>query len=245
VIDPLLPLLDLPDVAQAAERARGALARVHRHKANRRGWPATAAEASVRAARASAAIAGGPVSLPADGLVTDPVLAGALRVGQELDGGALTALVGVWKRAPLQALARLQLLAAADLTDDDARLGRPRNGASERLDMLAQTVLATTVAAPVVAAVVHGELLTFKPFGLGDGVVARAASRLVAVATGLDPHNLGVPEVSWLRRPVAYQAAAAAFAAGAPAGLASWIILCCNAFTDGAREAVSIAEMAG
>ncbi len=33
-----------------------------------------------------------------------------------------------------------------------------------------------------------------EPFGTADGIVARAASRLVAVSSGgLDPHNLGVP----------------------------------------------------
>ncbi|OOL30360.1 oxidoreductase, partial [Rhodococcus rhodochrous] len=42
--DPLQPLLDLPGVRDAADRARDALAEVHRHKTNRRGWPNTAAE---------------------------------------------------------------------------------------------------------------------------------------------------------------------------------------------------------
>ncbi|MGH3811927.1 MAG: oxidoreductase, partial [Pseudonocardiaceae bacterium] len=46
--------MDLPGVAEAVTRARDGVARVHRHPANRRGWPVTAAEASVRAARASA-----------------------------------------------------------------------------------------------------------------------------------------------------------------------------------------------
>ena len=64
------------------------------------------------------------------------MLAGALRVAEALEGGA-TALVGVWQRAPLQAIARLHALAAADLTDDD-RLGRPRADADvgRRLEML-------------------------------------------------------------------------------------------------------------
>src|SRR5699024_10864095 len=57
--DPLAPIMDLPGVADAAERARAALGEAHRHKTNRRGWPQTATEAAVRAARASAAIDGG------------------------------------------------------------------------------------------------------------------------------------------------------------------------------------------
>ena len=124
------------------------------------------------------------------------MLAGALRVSEALEGGA-TSLVGVWQRAPLQAIARLHALAAADLADDD-RLGRPRGDADvgRRLALLADIVTGGhEVPAPVLAAVAHGELLTLAPFGTADGVVARAVSRLVTIASGLDPHGLGVPEV--------------------------------------------------
>ncbi|AYF78688.1 oxidoreductase [Nocardia yunnanensis] len=244
--DPLQPLVDLPGVREAADQARDALAEVHRHRANRRGWPTTAAEAAVRAARSSAAIEGGTIDLPADGRVEDPILAGALRVGQALDAEALTNLVAIWQRAPLQALARLHLLAAADLVDDEQQLGRPRNvpGVAERLDLLVQTITTTKAPAPIIAAVVHGELLTLRPFGTADGLVARAASRLVAVSTGLDPHSLGVPEVFWLRRRHPYLEAAAAFGMGTPDGVATWILHTCTALEDGAREARSIADSA-
>ncbi|TQM29235.1 oxidoreductase [Nocardia bhagyanarayanae] len=244
--DPLQPLVDLPGVRDAADRARDALAAVHRHKSNRRGWAVTAAEAAVRAARSSAAIDGGSTELPADGQVGDPILAGSLRVGQALDGDALRNLAGTWQRAPLQALARLHLLAAADLVTDEELLGRPRTdpGVAERLDLLAQTVLTTKAPAPVVAAVVHGELLALRPFGTADGIVARAASRLVSVARGLDPHSLGVPEVFWLRRKQAYDAAAAEFGTGRPDAVGGWVIFCCGALEDGAREATSIADAA-
>ncbi|MBF6216038.1 oxidoreductase [Nocardia puris] len=244
--DPLQPLVDLPGVRDAADRARDTLAAVHRHKANRRGWPTTAAEAAVRAARSSAAIDGGSTELPADGRVEDPILAGSLRVGQALDGDALRNLAGVWQRAPLQALARLHLLAAADMVSDEQTLGRPRTtpGVAERLDVLAQTVLTTRAPAPVIASVVHGELLTLRPFGTADGIVARAAARLVTVSSGLDPHALGVPEVFWLRRRQAYLDAAAAFGTGQPETVGGWVIFCCGALEDGAREATSIADAA-
>ncbi|MEV0250096.1 oxidoreductase [Nocardia sp. NPDC050712] len=245
--DPLQPLVDLPGVQDAADRARDALAVVHRHQANRRGWPTTAAEAAVRAARSSAAIDGGSTELPtAEGVVEDPILAGSLRVGQALDADALRTLTGVWQRAPLQALARLHLQAAADLVTDETLLGRPRSapGVAERLDLLTQTVLATRAPAPVIAAVVHGELLTLRPFGTADGIVARAAARLVTVSSGLDPHSLGVPEVFWLRRRQAYLDAAAAFGTGEPDAVGAWVILCCAALEDGAREAASIADSA-
>ncbi|MFE6863888.1 oxidoreductase [Nocardia sp. NPDC057668] len=244
--DPLQPLVDLPGVLEAADKARDALAFVHRHQANRRGWPTTAAEAAVRAARSSAAIEGGTIELPADGNVEDPILAGALRVGQALDGEPLQSLVRVWERAPLQALARLHLLAAADMVQDKQTLGRPRDvrGVAERLDQLVQTIQVTKAPAPVIAAVVHGELLSLRPFGDGDGIVARAASRLVAVSTGLDPHSLGVPEVFWLRRRQAYLDAAAGFGMGTADGVGGWVLFVCGALEDGAREAKSIADSA-
>ncbi|HUE35588.1 MAG TPA: oxidoreductase [Mycobacterium sp.] len=248
--DPLAPLMELPGVAEASDRARDALGRAHRHRANLRGWPVTAAEAALRAARASSVLDGGPVRLedlaeaaPGYQAVSDPVLGGALRVAQELEGGG-GALVGIWQRAPLQALARLHMLAAADLVDDD-RLGRPRTDGEvgPRLELLANLVTGRTrAAAPVVAAVAHGELLTLKPFGSADGVVARAVSRLVSIASGLDPHGLGVPEVSWMRKPADYRDAARRFADGTPDGVGAWLVLCCRAMQAGGQEALSIAE---
>ncbi|SPM30137.1 Fic family protein, partial [Mycobacterium terramassiliense] len=244
--DPLAPLLELPGVAEASDRARDALGRAHRHPANLRRWPVTAAEAALRAARASSVLDGGPVRLDdlADAAqVSEPVFGGALRVAQELEGGG-GPLIGIWQRAPLQALARLHVLAAAGQVDDD-RLGRPRPDADvgPRLELLAGLVTGRTSApAPVVAAVAHGELLTLKPFGSADGVVARAVSRLVTIASGLDPHGLGVPEVSWMRQPADYRDAACGFADGTAEGVGAWLVLCCRALQAGAQEALSIAE---
>lgn len=240
--DPLAPLADLPGVAEASEQAREALGRAHRHRTNLRGWPRTAAEAAVRAARASSVLDDGALQFSSEG-DPDPVLAGALRVADALEGGA-TSMVRVWQRAPLQAIARLHALAAADLTDDDG-LGRPRGDSevSQRLTLLADIVTGGTgVAAPVLSAVVHGELLTLAPFGTADGVVARAASRLVTISSGLDPHGLGVPEVYWMRRSGDYRAAARGFSSGTADGLTAWILLHCGGLHEGAREALSIAQ---
>ncbi|GAA4704372.1 hypothetical protein GCM10023215_50090 [Pseudonocardia yuanmonensis] len=239
--DPLAPLTELPGVADAVAAARAALVPVHNHQVNRRGWPATSAEAALRGARASAALDGAPLTPAREDHVTDPVLAGAVRVADEA-----TRLLAVWKGAPLQALARLHVLAATDLIpveEHEARLGRPREGASARLSLLADLVTGGTSApAPVVVAVVHGELLALRPFGTADGVVARAAARLTAVATGFDPKSLAVPEVGHLRRAQEYRAAAEGFAAGTPEGLREWILHCCRAWEAGAREGMSIAD---
>ena len=245
--DPLAPLADLPGVSAAADTARDALAAVHRHPANLRGWDKTATEASWRAGRSSAAIDGGSVELRRDGDFDDPILAGAMRVAQALDGEAADSLTAIFRRAPAQAFARLHMLAAADLVDDPDDLGRPRAGAevADRLDLLAQLITGSTrVAAPILAAVVHGELLSLGAFPTANGVVARAASRLVCMSTGLDPHNLGVPEVTWLRRVADYRVLSKAFGTGRPEALGEWIIFCCEALSAGAAEARSIADAA-
>ncbi|WP_106616586.1 oxidoreductase [Saccharothrix carnea] len=237
--DPLAPLLDLPGVADAVAAARDAVFQVHRHRVNLRGWATTAAEASVRAARASAALDGGPTAIPEDGTVSDPVLAGALRVAESLG-----VVFPTWQRAPLQALARLHVLAGADLGGE---LGRPRPapGVSSRLDLLAQLVTGgTSVPGPLLVAVVHGELMSLAPFDTANGVVARAASRLASIATGVDPKSLAVPEVFCLRRQNDYASALHGFSTGDPDGITRWILFHCEALEAGAREARGIADAA-
>src|SRR6185312_9794256 len=242
--DPLAPLVGLPGVADAVRRAREAVVALHRHPVNRTGWAASAAEAALRAARASAALDGAELAR-ADGVVSDPVLAGAVRVAE-----ATGRLLGTWRTAPLQALARLHVLAAADLGGSDADAdagsgaapGRPVRG-TERLALLAELVTgATAVPAPVLVAVVHGELLTLEPFPSANGVVGRAAARLAAISSGLDPRGLAVPEVGHLRTGAAYRDAARGFATGTPEGLAAWIRHCCDQWVMGAREGRSIAD---
>ncbi|PKV93482.1 hypothetical protein ATK30_4330 [Amycolatopsis echigonensis] len=238
--DPLKPLLELDGVAAAAKAAQDAVFAVHRLPANLRGGAETAAEASVRAARASAGIDGANPELPEDGSVTDPLLAGALRVAEKLES-----LLPTWRRAPLQALARLHLLAASDVVSDPDQLGRPQRG-GERLELLAQLVTgATSVPGPVLTAVVHGELLALAPFGSADGVVARAAARLSMIATGLDPKALTVPEVAYFRRVPRYVELAQGFAGGTADGVREWLLFCCEAFETGASEARSISSAAG
>jgi hypothetical protein len=233
-------LTRLPGVADAVVAARSAIAAVHRHPANRRGWPRTSAAASIRAARASAVLDGGSGEIDRDAeSITDPVLAGSLRVAAEIG-----VLVPVWERSPLQALARMHTLAAADLADS-ATLGRPLEGRpdlSNRLSALADLVLASPWPAPVQVAVVHGELLNLRAFGTADGVVARAAARLTMISSGLDPHGLTTPEVGYLRVGSAYPRSAARFGDGS--AVPGWIVDVCDALIAGAREGTSIADAA-
>ena len=102
--DPLSPLLDLPGVTDALAAAREAVDRLLNHRVLRRQSAAVSSESALRGARASAALEGSTVSLGSlrAGETYDPVVLGALRVSS-----GLGALVPVWERAPLQAIARL------------------------------------------------------------------------------------------------------------------------------------------
>lgn len=233
--------MDLPGVEEALTRVRDAVSAVHRHPAHRRRWPALTAEAAVRAARASAALDGANTTVPSDGSVRDPTLAGALRVAQSLG-----AMLNTWRRVPLQTLARLHVLAAADLSATSL-LGRPDSPfeITTRLQQLSQLVTGgSQVPAPVLVAVVHGELLALAPFACGNGVVARAAARLTMVSTGLDPTALIVPEVAHLRREREYRTAAAGFATGDAKAVGEWIVHCCAALTAGAEGALALTKSA-
>ena len=198
-----------------------------------------------------------PVGDPADLRVAT----GALRA---------TALAATWRPdlgarsvpalPPLgQVLARLHAAAGAGWLPD-ADLGRVRGPgsaprdltglgaapdgteAAERLALLNRTVGATRAPALVVAAVVHGELLTVRPFVAANGTVARAAARLLLCARGLDPTGAAVPEAAWAATPVPYLATAARFATGTPEGVAAWIGACADAVVAGAAEGRRVAD---
>jgi hypothetical protein len=238
--DPVATLLDLPGVREAADDARSGVDRLLGHRVLRRESAGVSTESALRGARASAGLEGVDVPL-ADlraGAVDDPLVHGALRVSAGLGAATET-----WTRAPGQVLARLHVLAAADLVDR-ADLGRPRPHAGPRLASLFSLVTGTTTApAVLVAALVHGELAASAPFGTADGVVARAAARLTGITRGLDPKAVSVPEVGFveLGRP-AYAEALAGYASGTADGVAAWLVHCCRAVELGAVEGLAICE---
>lgn len=254
--DPLVAVATLPDVPESVARARESVDRLLGHRVLRRRSAEVSAESALRGARASAALEGVPVPLEQarGGEVSDPVVQGALRVSAELGLLATT-----WHTAPRQALARLHVLAAADGAPADD-LGRPRAdghvrdplelGAlpsppevTARLDALSDVLTSPTGApALVVAAIVHGELLTLRPFGWGDGIVARAAARLTLVDRGLDPKSLIAPEVGHAELRDGYVAGLRGYASGTPEGVAGWIRHCAEAVELGARDALAVCE---
>ena len=238
--DPLAPLLALPGVRGAAEAARAGVDRLLGHRVLRRGSAGVSAESALRGARASAALEGVDVPLAElrGGSVGDPVLQGALRASV-----ALGSMVETWPRAPGQVLARLHVLAAADLADR-SDLGRPAPHAGPRLGGLFALVTgATAVPAVLVAALVHGEVAALAPFGTADGVVARAAGRLTGITRGLDPKAVSVPEVGFAELGAeSYARALAGYASGEPEGVAAWLVHCCRATEHGALEGLAICE---
>lgn len=189
----------------------------------------------------------GPPLSAADGALADPLVQGALRVS-----AGLGALAETWPRAPRQALARLHVLAAADLveaSDQAAVLGRPSGGAASgevaaRLDGLAALVTPGGTGAPagVLAAIVQGELLSLRPFGTADGIVARAAARLTFVDRGLDPKSLIALEVGQLQVRDEIPEALEGYRSGTAAGVGAWIVLCGRAYELGAQETLAICE---
>ncbi|MGY1820668.1 oxidoreductase [Geodermatophilus sp. SYSU D00079] len=238
--DPLAPLLELPGVREAADAARSGIDRLLRHRLMRNRSAEVSTESALRGARASAALDGVDVPL-ADlraGRVDDPVVQGSLRTS-----AALGSMQDTWSRAPGQVLARLHVLAAADLVDR-AELGRPGAHAGPRLGGLFALVTGpSTVPAVLVAAVVHGELAALAPFGTADGVVARAAARLTGITRGLDPKAVSVPEVGFVELGRdEYAQAVAGYASGRPEGVAAWLVHCCRATEHGALEGLAIAE---
>jgi hypothetical protein len=238
--DPLAGLGELTGVAPAIARARAAVDDAYRHPALRRRGGEIAAEVSLHAAVASAALAGSryEVGEVRAGTVTDPVLQGALRCAEALPG-----LADRWPRSPRQVLARLHLLAARGVVDD-ALLGRPAAGAevAGRLELLADRVLRDARPGLVRAAVVHGELLALRAFPGPYGVVARAAARLELLASGFDPRGLVAADLGHLAREPEYVGAAGAFATGTPDGIRAWLRHCATAVAHGAAELARIAD---
>ncbi|MQA93843.1 MAG: oxidoreductase [Streptosporangiales bacterium] len=253
--DPLARIAALPSVAEAVESARAGVDRLLGHRILRRRSADVSAESALRGARASAALSGEEVPLETirAGDVTTPAVQGALRLSVEVGQ-----LADLWAKAPRQVLARLHVLAAADAVPADD-LGRPRTnpevtGGSEelavppaelamRLDGLTG-LLTTPSAAPalVAGAIVHGELLALRPFGWGDGLVARAAERLTYIQRGLDPKSLVAPEVGYAETAGGYEPALRGYLAGDPEGVAGWVTYCAKAVELGARDSLAVCE---
>lgn len=228
--DPFLPSASLEGVASAFAATRDGIDALLRDRGLRRVSPDDTARALLLGAAATSMLEGSAVA--ADDLAAgggDATARAALRLSTELLG-----LVPVWRRAPVQAIARLHALAAAGSIPDDA-LGRP-DGDTSRLTALARALASPTKAPGLaVAAIVHGEIVASGAFSSHAGVVARAAERIVLVERGVDPPAVTVPEAGHAAVPDGYRSALEAYLTGTDAGVAQWLRYASQAFARGAE----------
>ncbi len=224
-------LVSLEGVPSAFAATRDGIDALLRDRGLRRTSPEQTATSLLRGAHASAVLEGSTSTFEevAEG-AGDAIAVDAVRVSTEL-----LSLVPVLGRAPLQALARIHAVASASSLPEERR-GRPRDAASaERLRSLSEALLAETAApALMVAALVHADLATAAPFPSHNGIVARAAERLVLVARGVDPASLTVPEAGHLAHREAYESNLRGYASGEDSGIHSWLLYAPEAFASGA-----------
>ncbi len=250
--DVLAPLADLEGVGQAARAARDAVDVLLRDRGLRKVGPEVTAESLLRGAHASAALAGSAATL--DDVrrgAGDAVTAGAVRMTGELMALAAHADVN-----PVQVWTRLHQLAAADLVASPDELGHLRAGHEplpddidglgpapsasvvwERLSALARALTRPTAApAIVVAAVVHAELAVLRPFPQANGLVARAAERVVLVARGIDRVGATVPEAGHYELRGSYVSGLRNYADGGVIGVRDWLLRACEVVTLGTER---------
>ena len=259
--DPLAALGALPGVGDSVDSVRKAVDRVYGHRIMRRRSNEVTSEAALRGARGSAALSGAEWALEEVRRRSDfsgddeaRTVGAALRLTAEAGQ-----LLSIWRQSPLRVLARLHLVAAAEA---DESAGRPRlageavdeplielkvpdsEEVAGRLEGLSQLIIAGGSApALVTAAVVHGELLSLRPFASHNGLVARAAERIVLVGSGLDPKSICPAEAGHAEQGrAAYVAALDGYASGTPEGMAAWIAHCGRAVELGVRESTAVCE---
>ena len=229
--DPLTWLTELEGVPSAFAAARDGIDALLRDRGLRRTRPEQTTESLLRGAHASAVLEGSESSLDevrsGEG---DETAQAAVRVSTEV-----LSLVPVIGTSPLQAFARLHAVAGKGVAADES-LGRPVSpDAAARLNALGTTLLGTSVPALLVAALVHAELVTVAPFASHNGIVARAAERLVIVARGVDPASVVVPEAGHLALRPAYESNLRGYRDGGRAGLQSWLLYAAEAVSAGAE----------
>lgn len=221
--DVFAALGSLEGVSSALAAARDGIDALLRDRGLRRTGPEVTSESLLRGARASAALEG-----------DDYDETGAVRLSTELLG-----LLPTWRSAPLQALARMHTLVARGSVPDD-ELGRPVRSASRLTDLANLVSKPTEGPGLLVAAVVHAEIAAAEPFVGHNGVVARAAERLVLVERAVDPASVTVPEAGHLALAPAYRQLLAGYrAAGSGEGLQAthrWLLHCADAYAAGAER---------
>ncbi|TRW42778.1 Fic family protein, partial [Georgenia yuyongxinii] len=207
---------------------------------------------------------------PADGAPTGPGEALALAAwrGQAHVGELLGDLGG---RGTAPAVPAAELLAGLhrDLTAHlalvgavpEAAVGRPRSAdqrprepgpdgldgapVGEELEVRLAALRAVLEArdAPALArvAVAHAEIVTLRPFLVGNGQLGRVVARLLAVRSGLEPTGVAVLDTHGAADPGRYRRALAGYASGTPAGVAAWLTFQADAVVAGCQAGAEVA----
>ena len=232
--DPLAPLLDLGEAAELATRAYDAIAAAHRRPAALRKPNLLVAESVLRGARLSTLIEG--QAAPVDG---EPSgwFAHVISVHGLLSPASIQTSAATFRRSPANVLARMDVAAGGD--------GRPVGAqAAQRIRMIAGLVDADSGAHRVLLPqVIHAEIASHELFGPRSGIIARATSRLTAVATGFDPRGLAVPEIHYNRHRREYLELLAGWTSGGE-GVRDCLEFLLDGWIVGAAEAESIIRAA-
>ncbi len=221
--------MSLEGVPSAFAATRDGIDALLRDRGMRRTAPAQTTESLLRGAHASAVLAGSSASVDQvrEG-IGDEMAQAAVRMS-----ASLLSLVPVIEQSPLQAFARLHVLASGSQSG-----GRPVSaGAAGRMSSLA-SMLGSTTSAPAlaVAALAHAEIVSVAPFASYDGLVARAVERLVLVSRGVDPASLVVPEAGHLALRAEYESNLRGYAGGGQRGLHAWLLYAAEAQARGAES---------
>ena len=81
----------------------------------------------------------------------------------------------------------------------------------------------------------HADLVAAAPFASHNGIVARAAERLVLVARGVDEKSLVVPEAGHLALRPAYESNLRGYRDGGQAGVHAWLLYAAEAYAAAAQ----------
>ena len=219
----------------AMAAARDGIDALLRDRGLRRTAPELTTESLLRGAHASAVL---------DGLGRDPRRGSARATG---DADRLGRAAGVDRaagaRPGAQAVPAPGVRPAAHAGGQGhrrRRRARPaarRRSAAERLAELARLLLAPDQGAGAGGGRGGPRRAARRsaPFASHNGVVARAAERLVMVARGVDPTSLTVPEAGHLALRAAYESNLARLRRGRRRGVHAWLLYAAEAFTAGAQ----------
>ncbi len=205
-----------------------------RDRGLRRTTPDLTAESLLRGAHASAVLEGSDVVARRGAR-----RAAAIRWRRPPYASAreLLGLLPTLSTSPLQAFARMHTLAAKGVADD-ADLGRPRDAdsAARLRDLGRHAVRAHDRARPWSSPrSCTPSSPTAAPFVSHNGLVARAAERLVLVARGVDAKSLIVPEAGHLALRREYESNLRGYRDGGAAGVHAWLLYAAEAYAEGRR----------